>query len=259
MTTPISTVIVDDEPPSRRTLRLLLDRQVDIRIAGECADGPAAVELITRTAPDLVFLDVQIPGADGFEVLRRLGSSRWSVVVFVTAYDHYAVRAFEAHAVDYLLKPFSDRRFDEVLARARRAVRHRNLEDVERRWAMLLADTASGALAAPGQLVIRDGNRTLVLPWREIEWVEADDYYSRIHAGPRRPLIRRTLRWLQSALDPHRFVRIHRSAIVNLDHVREVRATPSGEQQVVLASGATVRVSRTYRDDLLKRLRSAQE
>jgi two-component system, LytTR family, response regulator len=257
MTTPITTVIVDDEPPARRTLRLLLDRQSDIRIAGECADGPAAVELITRTAPDLVFLDVQIPGADGFEVLRRLGSSVRSVVVFVTAYDHYAVRAFEAHAVDYLLKPFSDRRFDDVLDRARRALRHRNLEDFERRWAALLNDAAGGVVAAPGQLVVRDGNRTLVLPWREIEWVEADDYYSRIHAGPRRPLIRRTLRWLQSALDS-RFVRIHRSAIVNLDHVREVRMTASGEHQVVLANGATVRVSRTYRDELLKRLQSTE-
>jgi two-component system LytT family response regulator len=259
MTAPISTVIVDDEPPSRRTLRLLLDHQPDITITGECADGPAAIELIARTAPDLVFLDVQIPGADGFEVLRRLGSSRWSVVVFVTAYDHYAVRAFEAHAVDYLLKPFSDRRFDDVLARARRAVRHRNLDDFERRCAALLQDATSGAIAAPGQLVVRDGNRTLVLPWREIEWVEADDYYSRIHAGALRPLVRRTLRWLQDALDPRRFVRVHRSAIVNLDHVREVRATAGGDHQVVLVSGTTVRVSRTYREDLTKRLRSIPE
>ena len=255
MTSRLTAVIVDDEPPARRTLRLLLGRQADITIAGECADGPAAIELIERTAPDLVFLDVQIPGADGFEVLRRLGPARWSMVVFVTAYDQYAVKAFEAHAVDYLLKPFSDRRFDDVLTRARRAVRLRNVEDFERRCTALLDETASGAIAAAGQLIVRDGTCTLVLPWREIEWIEADDYYVRIHAGARRPLVRRTLRSLERALDARRFVRVHRSAIVNLDHVREVRTTASGDQQMVLASGTMVRVSRTYRDELAAKLR----
>jgi two-component system LytT family response regulator len=191
----------------------------------------------------VVFLDVQMPGADGFEVVRRL-EPPVPAIVFVTAYDVYAVRAFEAQALDYLVKPFSDERFAAVFARVRETLRRRNYDDLARR----LHDRERGQ-----PVVVRDGHRTLAIPPAEIEWLEAEDYYVRIHAGIRRPLVRRTLQSLLEALEPDGFARVHRSAVVNLAAVREVRPLSAGDGEIHLASGQVVRLSRHYRAALLTR------
>lgn len=236
----IRACIADDEPPARRALEQLLSRHRDIAVVGSCGDGPAAADIIATQQPDVVFLDVQMPGGDGFDVLARLPATP-PVVIFVTAFDHYAVRAFEAQALDYLLKPFSDERLEQVLTRARERLRTRNY------------DTLAARLSPP-PLVVRDGTQTHVIPVRDIEWIEAEDYYSRIHAAGRRPLVRRSLASLLSALEPHGFVRVHRSAVVNVAAVRQLVTLPSGDAEATLASGVTVRVSRTYRHLLDARL-----
>lgn len=238
--TAIRACIADDEPPARRALEQLLARHADVTVVGSCGDGAAAAELIRAQSPDLVFLDVQMPGGDGFDVLGRLPANP-PVVVFVTAFDHYAVRAFEAQALDYLLKPFSDERFDLVLGRARERLRTRDY------------DTLAARLDPP-PLIVRDGARTHVIPVREIEWIAAEDYYARIHAGQRRPLVRRSIASLLTTLQPYGFVRVHRSALVNLAAVRHVDALPSGDAELTLAGGDTVRVSRTHRAALDARL-----
>jgi two-component system LytT family response regulator len=228
--------VIDDEPPARRALEWLLSREPGVTVVGSTGDGASAIALLEETRPDAVFLDVQMPGLDGFEVLRRLTPPA-PTVVFVTAYDAYAVRAFEAQALDYLVKPFSDERFSVVMARVRQLVRVRT----------------------GGQpLVVREGHRTLVLPPAEIEWIEAEDYYVRIHAGTRRPLIRRTLQSVLEALEPEGFMRVHRSAAVNLSAVREVRPLPTGDGEVLLTSGHIVRVSRQYRAGLVARVAREQ-
>lgn len=238
--TTIRACIADDEPPARRALEQLLARHADVTVVGSCGDGRAAAALIGAESPDLLFLDVQMPGGDGFDVLSSVTTAP-PVVVFVTAFDHYAVRAFEAQALDYLLKPFSDERFEQVLARARERLRTRDY------------DTLAARLGPP-PLVVRDGTRTYVIAVRDIEWIEAEDYYARIHAGERRPLVRRSLASLLATLEPHGFVRVHRSAVVNLTAIRHVDALPSGDAEVTLAGGDTVRVSRTYRAALDARL-----
>jgi two-component system LytT family response regulator len=248
---PWRVVIVDDEPPARDTLRLLLSSEVDFTVAAECAHGEQAIAAITRSMPDLVFLDVQMPGIDGFEVLRRVGPATIPALVFVTAYDRYALRAFETHALDYLLKPFSDERFIDVLNRVRARLRERRFADAGRRLTALLETGGNGA---PRQLVVRDGSRTVVIPHDDIVWIEAEDYYARIHATARRTLVRLSLKSLADELDGGRFVRVHRSAIVNLAFVREVEPLASGDQRLVLNDGTELRVSRTYRPALDERL-----
>jgi two-component system LytT family response regulator len=257
----LSAVIVDDEPPARRTLELLLAREADVEVVAACGDGAAAVEAIVQGRPDLVFLDIQIPGGDGFEVLRQLNPSDRPAIAFVTAFDEYAVRAFEAHAVDYLLKPFSDERFAAMVERLREVVRLKYLgqieDEIKRRLDALLQATSPVIVAPPGQLVVRDGHRTMVLPFADIEWIEAEDYYVRIHASGRRPLVRRSLHSLAAELEPAGFVRVHRSAIVNLGHVREIRSGSTGDHEVVLSSGTVVRLSRSFRDSFGVRFRPA--
>lgn len=249
---PWRVVIVDDEPPARDTLRLLLSAEPDVQVAAECAHGEEAVAVITRLMPDVVFLDVQMPGMDGFEVLRTVGPATIPALVFVTAYDRYALRAFETHALDYLLKPFSDERFFDVLNRVRVRLRERRFADAGRRLTALLQ--AGGSSAAPRQLVVRDGSRTVIIPHHDIIWIEAEDYYARIHATGRRTLVRLSLKSLADELDGSRFVRVHRSAIVNLAFVREVEPLASGDQRMVLNDGTELRVSRTYRPALDERL-----
>jgi len=228
MTRPLSVLIADDEPPARRVLRILVEREPDARVAGEAGDGNSTVRLAQDEQPDILFLDVKMPGGDGFDVLRRLGPRAPAAVVFVTAYDRYALRAFEARALDYLLKPFSDERFVDVFDRARQRVREK-------------------AGTRRDQLVLRDGGRTIVIPATDIEWIEAEDYCIRVHTESGNPLVRRSLRDVLRDLDPARFLRTHRSAVVNLDQVRQIRPTPAGDRELTLASGAVVRLSRHYR------------
>lgn len=230
--TPISVCVVDDEPPARRALEWLLARHPDVRVVGVCGDGETAVRVIRERRPDLVFLDVQMPGGDGFDVLAAIEPP--PAVVFVTAFDTYAVRAFDVRALDYLVKPFSDERFEIVMSRAREAL------------------TRTPVPVAP--LVVKDGHRTFVLPCDDIEWIEAEDYYVRIHAGRHRPLVRRSLQSLLESLEPLGFARVHRSAAVNLACVRQVHPLPSGDAEIVLAGGQIVRLSRSQRASFQARL-----
>ena len=245
-------VIVDDEPPARQTLRLLLAAHPDFEIVAECEHGREAVDAIRAQAPDALLLDVQMPGMDGFDVLRSIGPAAVPALVFVTAYDRYALKAFETHALDYLLKPFSDERFNAVIARLRQRLKEKSQAATGRRLAALLA--SKRPQTGPQQLIVRDGSRTVVIPYDDIVWIEAEDYYVRVHTPERKTLVRLPLKTLADELDADRFVRVHRSAIVNLGCVREVEPLISGDQRLVLSDGTELRVSRTYRAVLDERL-----
>ena len=249
-------VLADDEPPARDTLRLLLAGDPDFVVVAECAHGEETIGAVQRESPDVLFLDVQMPGMDGFDVLRTLGPSSVPALVFVTAYDRYALRAFEEHALDYLLKPFSDERFTDVLQRVKVRLREKRLAETGRKLAALLDSPAPRV--GPQQLVVRDSGRTLVIPFDDILWIEAEDYYVRIHSRQRRTLARVSLKSLADELDAERFVRVHRSAIVNVACVREVDPLASGDQRLVLSDGTELRVSRTYRAALEERLTRAR-
>jgi two-component system LytT family response regulator len=243
---PWRTIVVDDEPLARQTLRLLLAREKDFVIVAECGHGADAIEAIGRERPDVLWLDVQMPEVDGFEVLRVLGPGAVPAVIFVTAFDRYALQAFEQHALDYLLKPFSDERFETVLERTRVRLRERTAASMAERLSDLLSATA------PRQIVVRDAGRTLVIPCHDIVWIEAEDYCARLHLRGRTLLVRDSLRALAEALDKSRFVRVHRSAIVNVGCVREIEPLTSGDQRLTLSDGTVLRVSRTCRADVLR-------
>jgi two-component system, LytTR family, response regulator len=265
---PIRTLIVDDEPAARAGMRHLLARDPEITVAGECASGGQAVTTIREATPDLVFLDVQMPELDGFAVLRAVGPERAPAVVFVTAYDQYALRAFDVHAIDYLLKPFTDERFREALERAKRQVRQGRLGELSERLAALLehfgAESAtpghSPGAPLPGRspylarLVVKSAGKVTLLPVHEIEWIDAEGDYVRIHVGKAWHLLRETMKNLEARLDPSRFVRIHRSTIVNLERIKELEPFFRGEYVVVLHNGTTLKLSRGYRDNLESRL-----
>jgi two-component system LytT family response regulator len=243
------TIIVDDEPLARQTLRLLLADQHDFAIAAECGHGAEAIDAIRRVHPDVLFLDVQMPEVDGFEVLRHLESDAVPAVIFVTAFDRYALQAFEQHALDYLLKPFSDERFTTVLDRTRVRLR-------ERTFASMAAQLSALLSSAPEhrQLVVRDGTRSIIIPYDDIVWIEAEDYCARIHRRHRSILVRDSLRTLGGSLEGAGFVRVHRSAIVNVACVRELQPLAWGDQRLTLCDGTVLRVSRTYRADVIRSL-----
>jgi two-component system LytT family response regulator len=231
----IRALIVDDEPLAREAIRDLLTADGAFEIAGECESGEQAVAAIGELRPDVVFLDVQMPGIDGFGVVERVGVERMPLTVFVTAYDRYALQAFEAQALDYVLKPFDEDRFRRVLQR----VRGRQGARPE------LAD----------RLAIKSGGRTVFLRRDEIVWFEASGNHVKVRTAGESHLLRETIKNLESRLDPDRFVRIHRSTIVNADHVREIRPWYTGEYVVVMQGGQELTLSRGYRANL-PRLRS---
>jgi two-component system, LytTR family, response regulator len=233
----VRVLIVDDEPLARRGIRQLLARERDMVVVGECRDGQEALAALDTLAPDLVFLDVQMPELDAFALIRERGVDRMPIVVFVTAYDAFAVQAFEAQALDYLVKPLIAARFAATVARVRERVRTR----VSDRRPMLVVGTPTGSL---------------VVDAAEIDWVEAEDYYSRIHAGGAQHLIRESLASLWRRLDATQFVRVHRGALVRLDRIREVRSTPDRGTIVLLRDGTAVPVSRRRRASLHALLRS---
>jgi two-component system LytT family response regulator len=257
---PIRVLLVDDERLGNASLRGLLAGNSDVEIVGEALGGHAAIRLIRTLRPDLVFLDVQMPEVDGFGVLRGVGPEAMPPVIFVTAYDAFAVRAFDVRAIDYLLKPVAADRFAQALDRAREALTHTRDADLERRLRELLDDhaVALGAItaAAPAaeQLLVRVGRRDVVIPAREIDWVEADDYCVALHIGGRRQIVRATLASLESQLDPASFARIHRSAVINLRRVRELRRHGIGGLTVVLLDGTRLPVSRSRRAQLIEKL-----
>jgi two-component system LytT family response regulator len=249
---PLSVLVVDDEVRARRNLQHLALAEPDVADCVLCDNGAEAVGLIRERRPDLVFLDVQMPEVTGFEVVRRVGIREMPALVFVTAFDAWAVRAFEVNAVDYLLKPVSDERFAAAMARARG--RH---VAMAQRLTSLLGQAASSAPASAGyssatlgvdahrRLAIRDGASSILLDPAEIEWISADDYCIDIHAGQRSHVVRMTLTAFAERLDPGRFVRVHRSAVVNVDRVKSVGAGVSGRVVLTLESGQTVPVSRS--------------
>jgi two-component system LytT family response regulator len=233
----ISTLIADDEKLARSNLTILLRRDPDIEIVSECGSGAEALSQIRSKRPDLVFLDVQMPECDGFDVLELLGGEQPPALVFVTAYDQYALRAFEAGALDYLLKPFSNVRFAKALDRAKERVR--------------LGKDRSRKV---DRFIIKNAGEVLFLKVSEIDWIEAADYYACLHVGPRTHLIRRSMSDLDRDLDQSAFCRIHRSTIVNLNRIRGLKLCEDGEYGVQLDNGNTLRLSRRYRRQLQSRL-----
>ena len=260
--------MVDDEPLARRGIRARLAHVDDFDVVGECDSGPAAVEAIRRLAPDLVFLDVQMPGLDGFGVVQQVGAERMPMVVFVTAYDAHALRAFEVHALDYLLKPIDDERFTRALDRANRALAERRDGALGRRLAAMLAEWASErgsggeemseSAARPtaplarrdARVIVKDRGRVVLLDEDEVDWIEADGDYVRVHARGKGHLVRETLTATEARLTGSRFVRIHRSAIVNVGRIRELRPLPNRDYVVVLRDGTQLKLSRSYSDRL---------
>ena len=241
----IRTLIVDDEPVARRRIRRLLKNEHDISVVGESGDGSAAIEAIRTLQPDLVFLDVQMPEADGFSVLREVGDEM-PAVVFVTAFDQYALAAFEVHALDYLLKPFNRNRFADAVARAREHLARASGRAVEPKVLDLIGElqTAKRHLT---RFVVRAAGRLLLVDAAQVDWIEAADNYAVLHAGEATHLVRETMGGLATELDPERFVRIHRSTIVQIDRVRELLPAFHGDFVVVLRDGTRLNMSRGYR------------
>jgi two-component system LytT family response regulator len=252
----IKTLIVDDEPLARRTIRDLLIADPDIEIIGECGSGAEAVKFIRRQLPDLLFLDIQMPGMNGFEALAKIEHERIPAIVFVTAFDRYALKAFDLHALDYLLKPFTDQRFEEALHQAKTHLELREIGKLSQSLLALLGDQAgreSSALKRRGFLtrfMIRSSGRVEFIKASDVDWIAADDYYIKLHVGAKSHLLRISMNELEEKLDPKQFLRIHRSSIVNFDRVKELHQNPSGEYVVVLKNGTELKLSRSRRERL---------
>ena len=245
----IRAAIVDDEPLARRRIRNLLTEARDVEVIAECANGKEAIESLEESPPDLLFLDIQMPEIDGFDVLQAIGVGRVPVVIFVTAYDQFALRAFEAHALDYLLKPFDDERFEAALQRARGRIHERQGGDLVLRLRALLEEVRGGS-GYLQRLVVPAGGRSIFLRTEEIDWIEAERNYVRLHVRGRAHLLRENLSRIESALDPARFCRIHRSTIVNIDRIQAVEPLFRGEYLVVLHDGTKLTSGRSYRRNL---------
>ena len=245
----IRVLVVDDEPLAREKVRAMAADDPEIEIVGECANGAEAVAAVEELAPDLLLLDVQMPEADGFSALRALGPGRAPLVIFVTAYDHYAVSAFEHHALDYLLKPYDRDRFDAALARAKEQLRRQRAGQLDERVRALLAQLEAGSKYLE-RLVVKAGGRVFFLGADEIDWIEAEGNYVSVHTAKKSHLLRETISSLEAQLDPRKFVRIHRSTIVNLARVRELQSWSHGEYRVILYDGKELTLSRNYRENL---------
>jgi two-component system, LytTR family, response regulator len=253
----IRTIIVDDEPLARDGVRLHLAAEEDIEIVGEAASGEEAVALIETARPDLLFLDVQMPGLDGFAVLDAISPARMPVTIFTTAFDEFALRAFDAHAIDYVLKPYDARRFHQAIERARVQLNGRRGSSTDDRLDSLLDELRTRNRYLE-RLVVRSGGRILILRVAEIDWIEAASNYVRLHAGGREYLLRETMTALESKLDPMQFVRIHRSTIVQVDRIRELEPLFQGDYVVVLDDATRLTSSRGYRDRLQELLQSSR-
>lgn len=254
-------LVVDDEPLAREAIRGLLERDDEIASVTECGDGEAALLQLRNQRPDIAFLDIEMPERGGLEVAAELTPEEMPAIVFVTAFDDYATRAFEVRALDYVLKPFSDRRFFDALERAKQRVREQRLSELAERIA-----TLSGELSGPGsireddelkylrKIPVKSRERTLLVDAAEIDWIESEDYYVRLHTSSGNHLLRASLSSLEQQLDPRRFLRVHRSAIVNLERVRELRPLFKGACVLRLSDGSSLRVSRSRRRQVEKTL-----
>ena len=247
----IRALIVDDEPLARELIVDMLAGDPEVEVIGECGDGLAAVAAVETNKPDLVFLDVQMPELDGFGVLEAI--ERPPVIVFVTAYDQYALRAFEVHALDYLLKPFDRERFDKALQRAKHQIERERAGTMNRELVALLTRLKSRPKPLE-RLVIKAGGRVFFLRVDEIDWIEAAANYVKLHAGGEAHLLRETINGLAAKLDPDKFLRVHRSIIVNLERVKEMQPWFHGDYVIIMQDGAQLTSSRNYREQLRKLL-----
>jgi two-component system, LytTR family, response regulator len=246
---PIRVLIVDDEPLARKRLRELLKDDHEIAVIGECANGAATISATRELAPDLIFLDVQMPGIDGLAVSETFDGKDSPLVIFVTAFEQYAVRAFDVQAVDYLLKPFDRARFTQALLRAKERLREKRRDDVNLQILGLLSEIKDKPQYLD-RLVIKNNDRVFVLKTDEIDWIEAEGNYVRIHFGKQSSLLRETLTRLTAQLDPRKFPRIHRSRLVNIDRIQELQPWSHRDWRIILRNGAELRLSRNYRDQL---------
>jgi two-component system LytT family response regulator len=256
----IRTLIVDDEPVARRGIRRELEGLPDVIIVGECSDGYQAVAAIQEKAPDLIFLDLQMPELDGFGVIEAIGSEHMPVVIFVTAYHQHALQAFEIHALDYILKPFTRERFHSALQHARKQIQHSNSDDLSERLRAFLQASEPVRQEQPKyleRLVVKTAGRIFFLPTEEIHWIEAADNYVRLHIGKDSHMIQGTMSRLESRLDPEMFLRIHRSAIVNIKFIKELHPLFHGEYAIQLSSGKELTSGRTYRENIQRLLENA--
>ena len=249
----IKTLIVDDEPLARERLVTLLSNEQDIEIAGQCRDGEEAITAIQDLSPQLVFLDVQMPQMNGFDVIEAVGPERMPLVIFVTAYDQHALRAFQVRALDYILKPFDRERFTDALQRARKQIERDETGDLGRRLLALVKDLRKDQ-PKMDRLVVKSGGRLFFLRMDEIDWIEAAGNYVRLHVGAASHLLRETMNAIEGRLDPEKFFRIHRSRIVNIRRVKELLIAGGGDYTVVLWDGTRLGLSRMYRDALQNQL-----
>ena len=270
----IRVLVVDDEPIARRRVRRMLKAEQDVDVVAECGNGREAVEAIRQHRPDLVFLDIQMPDVDGFGVVSEIGPENMPAVVFVTAYDEYALRAFEVHALDYILKPFDAERFKAAFGRARSHLDQAANAQAGRRLKLLLervladggsagegempAAAPAAASATPARhldrLMVKHDGRVFFVKVQDVDWFEAAGNYVRIHIGKTNHLIRETMAGIEASLNPATFARIHRAVIVNLDRIRELQPWFAGDYLVILRDGQQLKLSRTYRDQLQARM-----
>jgi len=262
MSDKIKTLIVDDEPLARRNLRVLLEGDPQIEIMGECRNGREAIKAIESAPPDLLLLDIQMPELDGFDVLAQVGPERMKAIIFVTAFDQYALKAFEVHALDYLLKPFDDARFARALQEAKSQIEKHEISKLSHKLLALLQERETDRKQRRGQktyltrLMIKLASRVILLKVSEIDWIEADGNYAKLHVGRKSHLLREKMQDLEDQLDPRKFVRIHRSIIVNLERIKEMHPHFNGDYILVLEDGTQLKLSRSRRDNLEARLKA---
>jgi two-component system LytT family response regulator len=249
----IKVLVADDEPLARERLSGLLSQEPDIEMVGQARDGEEAVTAIHDDSPDLVFLDVQMPQMSGFDVIEAVGTDKMPLVIFVTAYDQHALKAFQVRALDYLLKPFDRERFKDALQRARKQLERDENGDLGRRLLALVKDLRRDQPKSD-RLVVKSGGRLFFLRTDEIDWVEAAGNYVRLHVGPGSHLLRETMNAIEGRLDPEKFFRIHRSRIVNMERIQELQPWLNGEYAVLLRTGTRLTLSRGYREKLQDRL-----
>lgn len=254
---PIEALIIDDEPLAREKVRGFLDGEVDVSVVAECRDGREALEALETHRPDLVFLDVQMPEMDGFEVLANVEPEHLPTVIFTTAYDQYALKAFDVHAVDYLLKPFDRERFQQALSRARGEIERRQIGDMRGHIQALLDHVAERRPKPPQRLVIKSSGRVVFLKVDDIDWIDAAGNYVKLHSGGESHLLRETMSRLEERLDASKFIRIHRSTIVNIECIKELQQQFHGDYLVVLKSGQRLTLSRSYREKIQQMLDSS--
>lgn len=261
----IRTVIVDDEPLARQNLRALLKDDREVEIIAECGSGQEAVRVIQSEPPDLLFLDIQMPEMSGFDVLTKIDAARIPAIIFVTAFDQYALKAFEVHALDYLLKPFADARFEQALRQAKAQIEQREINNLSRKLFALLEDREAVSRAAQPErasyltrMMIKSASRVFFLKTDEIDWIGADDYYVKLHVGRKVHMLRETMNELETKLDPEKFLRIHRSTIVNIDRIKEMHPHFNGDYIILLHDGTELKLSRSRREQAQAMLRSGR-